>query len=126
MKHVIAIIQPQQLPAVKKSIRESGIEHMSCTNILGTVPNQDEHQSFRGVDHEITLFQKVRLEFFINDEDLDKLIDAVVENHFGARRHHLLDLKICARQRPQHPPVGNHLVGPIIDALRPARFHQGT
>jgi nitrogen regulatory protein PII len=77
MKHLIAIIQPQQLPAVKKALHDASIEHMSCTNILGTIPNQDEHQSFRGVEHEITLFQKVRLEFFINDESLEPVIEAI-------------------------------------------------
>ena len=77
MKHLVAIIQPQQLPAVKKALYEANIQHMSCTNILGTVPNKDEHQTFRGVEHEISFFQKVRIEFFLRDEELDPTIEAI-------------------------------------------------
>ena len=79
MKYIVAVIQPQQLPSVKKALREANIEHMSCTNILGTVPNQDEYQTYRGVEHEITLFQKLRLELFISDEWLEPVIKAICD-----------------------------------------------
>ncbi len=77
MKHLVAIIQPQQLPAIKKALHEANIQHMSCTNILGTVPNQGEHQTFRGVEHDISFFQKIRLEFFLRDDALEPAIEAI-------------------------------------------------
>ncbi len=79
MKLVIAIFQPIQLPAVKRALKEAGFANLSCTNILGTVPNMEEHQRFRGVEHEITLFQKIRLEIAVNDESVELLIEAMTE-----------------------------------------------
>ena len=79
MKLVIAVIQPQQLPAVKQALYASQIFHMTCTNILGTEPNKGEHQSFRGVGHEVELFQKVRLEIACNDSFVEPIINAIVQ-----------------------------------------------
>jgi nitrogen regulatory protein PII len=77
MKLVVAIIQPQQLPAIKDALKASEFDNMTCTNILGTIPNVEEHHRFRGVDQEITLFQKVRVEIAVNDEALPRLVDAI-------------------------------------------------
>jgi nitrogen regulatory protein P-II 1 len=79
MKLIIAIIQPHQLPAVKQALYRARIYHLTCTNILGSVPNQGERQTFRGVPHEITLFQKVRVEFPVNDAYVETAVDAIVE-----------------------------------------------
>ncbi|MCI0334806.1 MAG: transcriptional regulator [Planctomycetes bacterium] len=77
MKLVVAIIQPQQLPAIKDALKASEFENMTCTNILGTIPNVEEHHKFRGVGQEISLFQKVRVEIAVNDESLQRLVDAI-------------------------------------------------
>ena len=79
MKMVIAIVQPQQLPAVKRALHEAKFNDMTCTNILGTVPNLEEHHRFRGVEHEISLFQKVRIEIAASDDSVERLVDAIVK-----------------------------------------------
>lgn len=79
MKLVIAIFQPTQLPAVKRALKDAGFSNLSCTNILGTVPNMEERRRFRGVEHEITLFQKIRVEIAVGDESVESLIDAMIE-----------------------------------------------
>ena len=79
MKLVIAIFQPIQLPAVKRALKEAGFANLSFTNILGTVPNMHEHQLFRGVEHEVTMFPKIRVEIAVNDESVEQLIDAMIE-----------------------------------------------
>lgn len=78
MKLVVAIIQPQQLPAVKKSLFNAQIKHITATNVLGTAPEGAEVRTFRGVPHEISLFQKVRIEFPMKDEMVDQAVDAIV------------------------------------------------
>ena len=65
MKLVVAMIQPQQLPAVKLALQEAKFANLTCTNVIGSVPNREEHLRFRGVDQEITLFQKVRVEIAV-------------------------------------------------------------
>lgn len=78
MKIVIAIIQPQQLPAVKGALFNAQIEHMTCTNILGTA-TEGAMLVFRGVPHEVTLDQKVRVELAVKDEMVDRTINAIVQ-----------------------------------------------
>ena len=82
MKMIIAIIQPQQLPDIKEALQNAGIEHMTCTNILGTVPNLHEEHKYRGAIQDISLFQKVRLEISVPDEKVGETIDAL---SLGAR-----------------------------------------
>ena len=77
MKLLVAIIQPQQLPAVKKALFEAQIKHLTCTNVLGTAPEGVEVHTFRGVGHEVSLFQKVRVELPLREEMVDRAIDAI-------------------------------------------------
>ena len=79
MKMVVTIIQPQQLPAVKRTLFEAGIKHLTCTNILGTAPEGAEVHMFRGVPHEVSLFQKVRVELPLKEEMIDRAIDAIAK-----------------------------------------------
>jgi len=78
MKMVVAIIQPQQFPAVKRALFEAQIKHLTCTNILGTAPEGAEVHFFRGVPHEVTLLEKVRLELALKEEMVDRAVDAIV------------------------------------------------
>ncbi len=77
MKMIIAIVQPQQLPDIKEALQTAGFEHMTCTNILGTVANQHEEHKYRGASQDISLFQKVRVEIGVADEKVGEVIDAL-------------------------------------------------
>ncbi len=77
MKMIIAIVQPQQLPDIKEALLTAGFEHMTCTNILGTVANQHEEHKYRGASQDITLFQKIRLEIGVADEKVGEAIAAL-------------------------------------------------
>ena len=79
MKLVVAVVQPQQLPAVKRALTAAQVYHMTATNVLGTAPERDEHHVFRGVDQEVDLFQKVRLEIAVNEAFVEPTIDAIIE-----------------------------------------------
>ena len=79
---VIAIIQPQQLPAVKSALFTAGIKHLTVTNVLGTAPDGAAKHHFRGVEYEISLFQKVRLELPLKESLVETAIEAITE---GAR-----------------------------------------
>ena len=77
MKLIVAIVQPQQLPAVKKALFEAQIKHLTCTNVLGTASEGVELHTFRGVAHQVSLFQKVRVELPLREEMVDRAIDAI-------------------------------------------------
>ena len=77
MKMVVAIIQPQQLPAVKRALFDSSIKHLTATNILGTAPEGADKHYFRGVAYEISLLQKVRIELPLKESMVEPAIEAI-------------------------------------------------
>jgi len=80
---VIAILQPQQLPAVKNALFDARIKHLTVTNVLGTAPEGAAKHHFRGVEYEISLFQKIRLELPLKESMVEPAIDAITR---GARK----------------------------------------
>jgi nitrogen regulatory protein PII len=76
MKFVIATIHPEQLPDVKAALFEAKIERFSVMNILGTAPKA-EQQTFRGVAKKVELFQRMRVEIAIGDDQVETVITAI-------------------------------------------------
>ncbi len=91
MKLIIAYIQPERLNDVKKRLYEKEIFRMSITNALGCGQQKGYHESYRGVDYEVNLLKKVRMEIAVNDEFVKTTVDAIIE---GARTGKIGDGKI--------------------------------
>ncbi|TVQ24548.1 MAG: P-II family nitrogen regulator [Spirochaetaceae bacterium] len=91
MKLIIAYIQPHKLNDVKEELYKSEIYKLSVTNSLGCGQQKGYHESYRGVDIEVNLLKKVRIEIAVNDEFVQPTIDAIVR---GARTGEIGDGKI--------------------------------
>ncbi len=76
MKLVIAVIKPEQLPAVKKSLFDAQIRHMTAMPVMGTA-TRTEQSMYRGVQREVSLFSRVRVEIAVNDAQLETAIEAI-------------------------------------------------
>lgn len=76
MKLVIAVIKPEQLPAVKKSLFDAQVRHMTAMPVMGTT-TRTEQAMYRGVQREVSLFNRVRLEVAVNDAQLETAIQAI-------------------------------------------------
>ena len=77
MKLIIAIIQPEELPAVKEELLKRNIYKFTITNARGQGKEIPVQEVYRGISHEITLLKKVRLEVAVNDEFVDAVVEAV-------------------------------------------------
>jgi nitrogen regulatory protein P-II 2 len=91
MKLIVAYIQPHKLNDVKEELYKSEIYKLSATNSLGCGQQKGYHESYRGVDIEVNLLKKVRLEIAVNDEFVQATVDAIVR---GARSGEIGDGKI--------------------------------
>ncbi len=91
MRLVIAFIQPEKLNDVKQSLYASNVFKMSITNALGCGEQRGYHETYRGVNIEVNLLKKVRLEVAVNEEFVQPTIDAIVA---GARTGQIGDGKI--------------------------------
>jgi len=103
MKLIIAYIQPEKLNSVKQALYESGITKMSVTNSLGCGQQGGYHESYRGIDMEVNLLKKIRLEIGINDDYVKPTIDAIIRGaksgKIGDGKIFVLDLQECVRIR---------------------------
>ncbi len=103
MKLIIAYIQPQKLNDVKASLAQSKVTKMSVTNALGCGQQMGYHESYRGVDIEVNLLKKVRMEIAISDDFLEPTLEAIVSGaktgNIGDGKIFILDLPDCVRIR---------------------------
>ena len=91
VKLIIAYIQPERLNAVKQALFAREIYKMSVTNALGCGQQGGYVHMYRGATEEVTLHKKMRLAIGVNDDFIEKTIEAIVE---GARTGDIGDGKI--------------------------------
>ncbi len=91
MKLIIAMVQPEKLPDVKKALFDADIHKMTVTNVLGAGQQKGFTESYRGAVEEVNLLKKVRLEIAVNDDFVKPTIDAIIK---GARTGNIGDGKI--------------------------------
>ena len=94
MKLIIAYIQPDRLNAVKQSLFDREIYKISVTNALGCGQQGGYIHMYRGATEEVTLHKKMRLAIAVNDDYIEKTIEAIIE---GARTGDIGDGKIFVR-----------------------------
>ena len=98
MKLIIAYIQPERLNDVKCALYEAEVFKMSVTNALGCGQQRGYSESYRGVGIEVNLLKKVRLEIAVNDDFVDRTVDAIIA---GARTGQIGDGKIFVMELPE-------------------------
>ncbi len=113
MKLIIAYIKPEKLNDVKQALYSKEVYKMSITNALGCGQQKGYHESYRGVDIEVNLLKKVRLEIAVNDEFVDVTVDAIITGartgNIGDGKIFILDMPECIRIRTGEK--GNKAIG---------------
>ena len=104
MKLIIAIIQPEELPAVKEELLKRNIYKFTITNARGQGKEIPVQEVYRGISHEITLLKKVRLEIAVNDEFVDAVVEAATvvakkDGDKGRGKIFILPIDDCIRLR---------------------------
>ncbi|HOT43908.1 MAG TPA: P-II family nitrogen regulator [Spirochaetota bacterium] len=103
MKYVIAIIKPHTLEAVKTELEKEEVHLMTVTEVLGCGRQKGITEVYRGVREVDNLLRKVKLEIAVNDNFLEKTIDAITrgagEGEIGDGKIFVFDLKECIRIR---------------------------
>jgi nitrogen regulatory protein P-II 1 len=91
MKLIIAYIQPHALNDVKQELYRSDVYKLSVTNALGCGQQKGYTEHYRGVEIEVNLLKKVRIEIAVNDGFVKPAVDAIIR---GARSGEIGDGKI--------------------------------
>ena len=113
MKLIIAYIQPHKLEDVKKALAQAEIGKMSVTNSLGCGAQKGYHESYRGVEFDVNLLKKVRLEIAVNQDFVQKTIDIIISaartGEIGDGKIFVINLEECIRIRTGEK--GNDAIG---------------
>jgi nitrogen regulatory protein P-II 2 len=113
MKLIIAYIQPHKLQDVKKVLYKNEVYKMSVTNALGCGEQQGYEESYRGIKFEVNLLKKVRLEIAVNENFVERTINAIIEGarsgEIGDGKIFVVDLPECIRIRTGEK--GNKAIG---------------
>lgn len=103
MKLIIAYIQPHKLEDVKQALAQADIGKMSVTNSLGCGSQKGYHESYRGVEFDVNLLKKVRLEIAVNEDFVQKTIDTIISaartGEIGDGKIFVIALEECIRIR---------------------------
>jgi nitrogen regulatory protein P-II 1 len=113
LKLIIAYIQPEKLSDVKQALYAAEVYKISVTNALGCGQQKGYMETYRGVDIEVNLLKKVRLEIAVNEGFVQPTIDAVVTGartgRIGDGKIFVLPLERCIRIRTGQE--GNDAIG---------------
>jgi len=113
MKLIIAYIQPHKLQDVKQALYKAEVSKMSVTNALGCGEQHGYEESYRGIKFEVNLLKKVRLEIAVNEDFVEKAIEAIIEGarteQIGDGKIFVMDLNECIRIRTGDK--GNKAIG---------------
>ena len=103
MKLIIAMIQPHKLPDVKKALYDAEVFKMTVSNALGCGQQKGYTETYRGVIHEVNLLKKIRLEIAVNENFVERTIEAIIKGaktgNIGDGKIFVLDLLQCIRIR---------------------------
>lgn len=103
MKLITAYIKPEKLNNVKQTLFKAGVTKMSVTNALGCGQQKGFHENYRGVDTEVNLIKKVRIEIAVNEDHVNVTTEAIIKGaktgEIGDGKIFITDLGECIRIR---------------------------
>ncbi|HLH02576.1 MAG TPA: P-II family nitrogen regulator [Bryobacteraceae bacterium] len=91
MKKIEAIIQPFKLDEVKESLKAIGIDGLTVSEVRGHGRQKGHKEVYRGMEYEVDLLPKVKIETVIPDARLEEVTRAIAS---AARTGKLGDGKI--------------------------------
>jgi nitrogen regulatory protein P-II 1 len=97
MKLIIAMVQPHKLTDVKQALFDANVHKMTVSTAVGAGEQKGYQESYRGVIHTINLLNKVKIEIAVNDDFVDRTVEAIIK---GARTGNIGDGKILILDLP--------------------------
>jgi len=77
MKLIIAIIKTFKLDEVQTALNKIGIEGMTVTEVRGFGRQKGHTELYRGAEYVVDFLPKIKLEFIVEDQSLEKVIETI-------------------------------------------------
>ena len=78
MKRIVAIVRTEKLEPVKEALFAANISGMTISQVNGCGNQHGWKEYFRGHEILVNMLQKVKFEMVVNDDEVDKVIDIIV------------------------------------------------
>src|SRR5271154_4835530 len=78
MKKIEAIIQPHKVDDVKEALKAIGIDGMTILEVRGHGRQKGHKEIYRGMEYQVDLLPKIKLEMVVPDGRADEVINALV------------------------------------------------
>jgi len=78
MKKIEAIIQPHKLEDVKEALKGIGIDGMTISEVRGHGRQKGHKEVYRGMEYQVDLLPKVKIEMVVSDERSAEVVQTVV------------------------------------------------
>ena len=101
MKILTAFVRPEKLNDVTVHLSGIGVTGISVTTIIGRGRQDGYLESYRGIEHQITLIPKVRIEIVLGNDLVEKASSAIIK---AAKTGHVGD--------------GLIVISPVEDSIR--------
>ena len=80
MKKIEAVIQPHKLEDVKEALKAIGIDGMTISEVRGHGRQKGHKEVYRGMEYQVDLLPKVKLELVVPDTRADEVVRTVVSS----------------------------------------------
>jgi nitrogen regulatory protein P-II 1 len=77
MKKIEAIIKPFKLDEVKEALQDIGLQGITVIEAKGFGRQKGHTELYRGAEYVVDFLPKVKIEVVLNDEMLDKAVEAI-------------------------------------------------
>ncbi|AEM38978.1 nitrogen regulatory protein P-II [Pyrolobus fumarii 1A] len=84
-KLIIAFIRPEKLEDVKKELEAIGVYPMTIVEVRGRGEQRGITLMYRGHPVRVDLIPKLQLEIIVEDDMVDKVIEAIVRGAYTGR-----------------------------------------
>ncbi len=79
MKKIEAVIQPHKLEPVREALKALGIDGMTVSEVRGHGRQKGHKEVYRGMEYQVDLLPKVKLEMVVPSDRAEEVIHALVE-----------------------------------------------
>ncbi len=79
MKMIMAIVQPNKLNRIKKLLFENNINRFVVDDCFGHSDEDSIIETYRGVEMELDLKHKIRIQIAVNDDYVDRAVNAILQ-----------------------------------------------
>ncbi|HEX7363194.1 MAG TPA: P-II family nitrogen regulator [Bryobacteraceae bacterium] len=80
MKKIEAIIQPHKLEDVKEALKSIGVDGLTIIEVRGHGRQKGHKEVYRGLEYEVDLLPKIKLETVVPDARLEEIVRTLAES----------------------------------------------